>query len=340
MTPADLQNPERGSAPVEDPAVVAGKEAQEAAATFSAIAKTCRTSDDETSPEFVAADKRTTEADAAFADALVTSAAGALAKMREIVALDEDPDRRSPKYLGPRHFDTVLAFLERFTGAPSVVVDPAVAALAEYRVAKAADDAISNKDAEAETPEYQATGDRLYAARDAVYNAVPTSMAGMAAKVRYIVDYEERGNDLWVPFDEMAKSMLPFLEGAPAPAPKPDPVVALFAKWAIIRDEATALSAADPKGTDDEINERWENAISRCDAVEDQIMATPATTMRGVAIKIRLASHYVFGAGDLDKRYATPARDIDYVEATGGPLDADGSYVISALRDAERLAGV
>ena len=218
------------------------------------------------------------------------------------------------------------------------MIDPAVAALAEYRKAKAADDAISDEDAEAETPEYKATGDRLYAARDAVYNAVPTSMAGMAAKVRYIVDYGERGNDLWVPFDTMAKAMLPFLEGGVAAVP--DPVTALFAKWGEIRDEATALSAADPKATDPEINERWENAISRCDAVEDQIMETPATSMRGVAIKIRLASHYVFGAGDLDKRYATPARDIDYVEATGGPLDADGSYVISALLDAERLAGV
>ena len=119
----------------------------------------------------------------------------------------------------------------------------------------------------------------------------------------------------------------------------PDPVVTLFAKWAIIRDEATALSDSDPKGTDDKINERWENALSRLDAVEDKIMEAPATSMRGVAIKIRLASHYIIEAGDVDKRYATPARDIDYVEADGG-FGAAGFYVVSALRDAERLADV
>ncbi len=51
-------------------------------------------------------------------------------------------------------------------------------------------------------------------------------------------------------------------------------------------------------------------------------------------------SHYIFDVGDFDKRYATPARDIDYVEGAGGKLSADESYVVSALRDAERLAGV
>ena len=59
MTPTKGLHPpgrEGVPAPVEDPAIVAAKEAQEAAAAFSAIAKTCRTSDDETSPEFVAAD--------------------------------------------------------------------------------------------------------------------------------------------------------------------------------------------------------------------------------------------------------------------------------------------
>ena len=153
-----------------------------------------------------------------------------------------------------------------------------------------------------------------------------------------MLKHQSEAYELGPDFNIMAKAMLPFLEGGAAAVP--DPVTALFAKWGEIRDEATALGDSDPKATDPEINERWENAISRCDAVEDQIMETPATSMRGVAIKIRLASHYVFGAGDLDKRYATPARDIDYVEANGGPLDADESYVISALRDAERLASV
>ncbi len=67
-------------------------------------------------------------------------------------------------------------------------------------------------------------------------------------------------------------------------------------------------------------------------------MEAQATSMQGVAIKIRLASHYVLEAGDFDKRYATPARDLDYEKAYGGRLGVDG-YVISALLDAERLAG-
>ena len=45
------------------------------------------------------------------------------------------------------------------------------------------------------------------------------------------------------------------------------------------------MDAAGPKGTDyDELNERWENALTRCDAVEDQIMEAQATSMQGVAI--------------------------------------------------------
>ncbi len=351
MTPADLQIPERGSAPVEDPAVVAGEKAREAAAAFSAIAKTCRTSDDENTPEFVAADKRTTEADAAFADAPVTSIAGALAKMREIVDLSSDDDSTS---LDSRHIKTVAAFLEGFAGAPSVSVDdPAVVALAEFKVAKAADDAISNKDAEAETPEYKATSDRFYAAVDVVFAAVPTSMAGMAAKIRFIFDYQERGNDLWPAFDEMAKSMLPFLNGAPAPAPKPDPVVVLWAEWGSINEEVMALSAAIPEGAGKDMKKtpavpgkpwvaeeekEWDAALDRRDAVEKKILETPATSMLGVAVKIRLVTHCT-DTTDLTPFYATPAREIDY-EKECIVLECEAVAAISALRDAERLAGV
>ena len=152
-----------------------------------------------------------------------------------------------------------------------------------------------------------------------------------------MLKHQSEAYELGPDFNIMAKAMLPFLEGGAAAVP--DPVTALFAKWGEIRDEATALGDSDPKATDPEINERWENALSRLDAVEDQIMETPATSMHGVAIKIRLVSHYIIEGGDVDKRYATPARDIDYVEADGG-LGASGLYVVSALRDAERLAGV
>ncbi len=160
MSPADrgLHIPERESAPVEDPALVAGKEAQEAAAAWSASAKAHPTLADEKNPEYKAIKERSEKADDAFADAPVTTAAGALVKMREISEMMMTGQLEDTGLDG-RHFKTVVAFLEGFTGAPPVVADdPAVVALAEFKVAKAADDAISNKDAEAETPEYQATG--------------------------------------------------------------------------------------------------------------------------------------------------------------------------------------
>jgi hypothetical protein len=212
--------------PVDDPAVVAAKEAAEA------IAACCATDID--TPEFKAAQERAGKADAAFADAPVTSVAGALAKMRELVDLGSDDASTS---LHSRHIKTVIAFLEGCTGAA-----------------------------------------------------------------------------------------------------EPDPVVALFAKWGAIQDEADAYSAANPKATDPEIDRLWNEAIDRRYAVEDQIMDIPATSMRSVAIKIRIASHYAIDTGDLEKRYATPARDINYVEANGGPLGGLGG-LISALCDAERLAG-
>ncbi len=321
----------------EDLAVVAGKEAADAAAAWSAYAKAHPTLADEQTPEYKAVKERSEKADDAFADAPVTSVAGVLVKLR---ALGKDiTEDHGPEGWQQGHVKTVTAFLEGVECAPSVVgPDPAVVALAEYRVAKAADDAISNKDAEAETPEYQATGDRLYAARDAVYIAVPTSMAGMAAKVRYIVDYGERGNDLWPLFDTMAKSMLPFLEGAPPRAPKPDPVATLFAAWGSIQDEAAAYSAADPEATDPEIDKLRDAVLDRRDVVEDKIMGTPATSIMGVAVKIRLASHYAFDIVDLAPLHDTPSRDIDYdgEHGAGGALN---DYLVSALRDAERLAG-
>ncbi len=68
-------------------------------------------------------------------------------------------------------------------------------------------------------------------------------------------------------------------------------------------------------------------------------METPATSIKGVAVKVRLASHYAFEVAYLPPLYATPSRDIDY----GGEHGAGGvlnDYLVSALRDAERLAGV
>ena len=333
---------------LDDPAVVAGKAATEAKAAWMALPHA--TSEDEDTPEFNAATTRWHAAEDHFAAVSPTSYAGLFVKLRWLVKMiNEDKGLAPDLDWETKHVVAMGPFLEEVTPGlaeigwgESTVIDPAVSAFAELKAAWAAFDGLGD-----EEPGHGVNGDPRHAAaykrfadaRDAVYAVAPVSLAGVAAKVRGMLEHQSDAYELGPDFNIMAKSMLPFLEGAPAPTPKPDPVIVMFAEWAIIRDEATALSASDPKATDPEINERWEEALGRLDAVEDQIMETPATSMRGVAIKIRIASHYVFDTGDLDKRYATPARDIDYIEAYGGPLGADG-YVISALLDAERLAGV
>ena len=80
------------------------------------------------------------------------------------------------------------------------------------------------------------------------------------------------------------------------------------------------------------------HALDRRDAVEQKILATPATSMRGVAVKIRLVTHCTESA-DLTPFYATPAREIDY-EKECIVLECEAKAAISALLDAERLAGV
>ncbi len=121
MTPADLQIPERGSAPETDPAVVAGKEAQEAAAAWSAYAKAHPTLADEQTPEYKAIKERSETADDAFADAPVTSVAGVLVKLR---ALGKDiTEDHGPEGWQQGHIKTVLAYLDGVECAPSVVGD-------------------------------------------------------------------------------------------------------------------------------------------------------------------------------------------------------------------------
>ncbi len=119
---------------------------------------------------------------------------------------------------------------------------------------------------------------------------------------------------------------------------EPDPVVTLFSRWGTIQDEANALSAANPEAKTGELNDRWEAALDRRDVVGDKIMETPAMSINGVAVKVRLASHYAFDVVELAALYDTPSRDIDYSgeHGAGGALN---DYLVSALRDAERLAG-
>ena len=201
---AALLPQERKGAPVDDPAVVAAKEAHEAEAAFNAVPGS--TPADEETPLFKAAVKRMGEADNAFADAPITSAAGALAKMRQIVALDAAPDRGGPEVLAPRHFDTVLAFLGAVAGGKAAAIGhhpdaELLARVAEfYRVLKKrdiADEASSTRRAEAEAMAcelflaigsslvvYPAAGLPVLAknngARLVILNRTPTEMDGLA----------------------------------------------------------------------------------------------------------------------------------------------------------------
>ena len=90
-----------------------------------------------------------------------------------------------------------------------------------------------------------------------------------------------------------------------------------------------------PGGAPDEKD--WDDALDRRDAVEKKILETPATSMRGVAVKIRLVTHCT-DSTDLARFHATPAREIDY-EKECIVLECEVKAAISALIDAERLAG-
>ena len=92
---------------LEDPAIVAAKEAAETKAAWLALPE-----DD--SPEYKAAKKRADEADDAFSTAPVTSLAGALTKLRAL-AKDITEDR-GPEGWDLGHVKTVTAFLEGLAG--------------------------------------------------------------------------------------------------------------------------------------------------------------------------------------------------------------------------------
>ena len=133
---------------------------------------------------------------------------------------------------------------------------------------------------------------------------------------------------------------------------EPDPVVTLFAEWGTINEEVIAHLAAIPKGAGENMGKTghvpgkpgvapeekdWDDALDRRDAVEKKILETLATSMRGVAIKIRLVTHCA-ESGNLTRFHATPAREIDY-EKECISLEYDTKAAVSALLDAERLAG-
>ena len=335
-----------------DPALVTGKKAAEAAAAFNAFAG------DETSPEWVAVEKRTTEADAAFANALVTSAAGALAKMEALRATvmspSIDPDET---YLVARHFNTVVAFIQDFTGAPPAPGedsrDAALLALDQEYV-RLVD--LGGKDTPGTSDDERgALYEQASRIECQICDTTPHTPAGLVVLVKLLASFQEGDPSFTDGRDgTLSRNILAALErltptatvpdpvvvAFPAPAPKPDPVIVMSAEWGAIQDEMMALSAANPESKSGENMDRWEAALERLRALEDQIIKTPATSIAGVALKLRIASHYECDGFDLADFHAVPAREINYDEAFGGRVRWETSPVISALLDVERMAGV
>ena len=89
--------------------------------------------------------------------------------------------------------------------------------------------------------------------------------------------------------------------------------------WAARQTEKTDLERQ--AGIDD-WDARLEPFYQRQDAVEERIMDTPAQSVAGIAVKLRLAAHY-----------ADPGKE--------GPegLDWDRRLMYRTLHDAEHLAG-
>ena len=124
----------------------------------------------------------------------------------------------------------------------------------------------------------------------------------------------------------------------------PDPVVTLFADWGTLQDEAAALGKADPEGVDPRVGKQHDELYDRQSAIERKIIDTPATSVGGVAVKLRLLAYMEFPYKGLPDLHRTPAKDTDFkgiIEAwreTSG-LFWDDELLIGTLRDAERLAG-
>lgn len=129
---------------------------------------------------------------------------------------------------------------------------------------------------------------------------------------------------------------------------EPDPVVALFAEWGTIQDEAAAMGKADPEGVDPRVGKKQDELYDRQSEVERQIIDTPATSVGGIAVKLRLLAYIEFPMKGLPDLHRTPAKDTDFkgiIEAWRADivpdrgLDWQDELLIGSLRDAERLAG-
>ena len=107
---ATTERPPVVPALVPDPAVIAAREAEAGEAAYNALPSDLESEDP---PAFEEAQKRLSVTDGRFADAEPTTLAGAIAKLRTYIMLEDEPPEA---YLGCRHVRTVLAYLEKATG--------------------------------------------------------------------------------------------------------------------------------------------------------------------------------------------------------------------------------
>ncbi len=190
---------DRLTTPVDDPAVVAAKEAQEAAAAYSAYAKAHPTLADEQTPEYKAAEKRSKEADDAFSAAPVTSLAGALVKLR---ALQKDITEDEGESWGAQHVKTVAAFLEGLAGVAQA--EPLVELWAEQNRLVALGNA-------ADTDlEIDALGDKLSAIEHQIANTEARTLAGVVVQIK--LRESVLGHDHWVLSADLTRNVITALE--------------------------------------------------------------------------------------------------------------------------------
>ena len=123
-----------------------------------------------------------------------------------------------------------------------------------------------------------------------------------------------------------------------------DSIVALFAEWGVIQDQAAALGEADAEAVDP-LEKKRDELYDRQSEIERQIIDTPAPSVGGIAVKLRLLAYIEFPVKGLSDLHRTPAKDTDFkgmIEAwrDDSGLDWQDDLLIGSLRDAERLAGV
>ena len=92
------------------------------------------------------------------------------------------------------------------------------------------------------------------------------------------------------------------------------------------------------------VGKQHDELYDRQSAIERRIIDTPATSVGGLAVKLRLLAYTEFPYKGLPDLHRTPAKDTDFkgiIEAwreTSG-LFWDDELLIGTLRDAERLGG-